>query len=266
MPTNLFSSAISINLTSTFTGWSSTSSTIRTTSPTPDKSSSTTGTTATSPLSTPPNTPTISQHIPMMDTNIPQFDGDDGDESPRDFIKKVKTHITYGNMCQATDTEKIDYFSCLLVDGGPAETWFEDLPSGERDTWAHLLSAFDTRWPATRRSAKNQEEWQVELWDIRITEEELGMKVKVKGREVQAHIAWADKIQRAANAIPDTNNLLVKVTQDSSPPSLKALVPASYRTWTTFCDAIRAINLDNLQEKMEREKHDKDVENKLCQL
>ncbi|KAG6838742.1 hypothetical protein C0991_009031, partial [Blastosporella zonata] len=193
-----------------------------------------------------------------MDPNIPQFDGDMENKNLRDFIKRTKKFVMYRSMRQATDAEKIDYFSCSLKDGGPAETWFEDLPAAEKDTWTHLLDAFDVRWPVTRRAAKNQEEQQEELGKIRITEEELGRKVRVNGREVHAHIAWADKIQRAANAIPDSNNLLVKTTRDNSPKSLKALVPASHKTWAMYCDAVRAINIDNLRERIEKEKSNRD--------
>ncbi|KAG6852656.1 hypothetical protein C0991_010150 [Blastosporella zonata] len=220
----------------------------------------------TSPASTPPNTPTASPYTVAMDPNLPPFDGDQEDENPRDFIKKLRKFVAYGNMHQASDTEKIDYFSCSLKDGGPAEMWFEDLPSGEKDTWAHLLDAFDIRWPVTQRAAKNQEDRQEELGEIRITEEELGTKEKVNGREIHAHIAWADKAQHAANAIPDSNNLLVKMTRDNCPPLLKALVPASHKTWTAFFNAVCTINIDNLRERIEREKHDKDIENKLRRL
>jgi hypothetical protein len=56
---------------------------------------------------------------------------------------------------------------------------------------------------------KSTAEKQVELEGEKITEEELGTKVKVNGREVYAHVAWANKVEKLVKVIPDNNNLLV---------------------------------------------------------
>ena len=52
-------------------------------------------------------------------------------------------------------------------------------------------------------------EKQAELEGEKITEAELGKKVKVNGAEVYTHVAWANKVEKLAKAIPDNNNLLV---------------------------------------------------------
>ena len=52
-------------------------------------------------------------------------------------------------------------------------------------------------------------EKQAELEGEKITEAELGTKVKVNGVEVYTHVTWANKVEKLAKVIPDDNNLLV---------------------------------------------------------
>ncbi|KAG6823650.1 hypothetical protein H0H92_009536 [Tricholoma furcatifolium] len=87
--------------------------------------------------------------------------------------------------------------------------WFTGLELAKKTSWATL---------------------QEELKEARITEEELGKKVAVNGVEVYTHFAWADRVERLAKAISDTNNLLVKGTRDGMAPSLRSLVPHTMDT------------------------------------
>ena len=89
----------------------------------------------------------------------------------------------------------------------------------------------------------------------KITEAELGKKVKVNGAEVYTHIAWASKVEKLAKAIPDNNNLLVVSCRLQLPPTLKALVSSTHDTWSTFCGAVRTIRPLEIEE--EKEKRDK---------
>ncbi|KAG6838955.1 hypothetical protein C0991_007042 [Blastosporella zonata] len=202
----------------------------------------------------------------MADTDLPPFHGDKQDESPRDFINRIKKFFMFGRGRDESDMDKIDYFSFSLKDGGVAAAWFEGLAPEKKDTWTNLMIAFDERWPATQAATKTLSERQEELAEIKLREEELGTKVTVAGADVHAHVAWADRVERAAKAIPDNDNLLVRQSRSNMPPSLKALVPASRATWKTFCDAVRAVNMADLREEMEERKRTSKLEEEVRQL
>ncbi|KAG6823441.1 hypothetical protein H0H92_010200, partial [Tricholoma furcatifolium] len=166
--------------------------------------------------------PALTRHTDMPDLDLQPFHGDRDDESPRDFINSIKKFFMFGRGREESDADKIAYFSFSLKDGGTASAWFANLEA-EKKQWASLLAAFDERWPGTQAAEKTQSEQQDELMEAKLTEEDLGKKVTVKGVEVYSHVAWADRVERAAKAIPDTNNLLVKSTQLHMPPTLCAL-------------------------------------------
>ncbi|KIJ91496.1 hypothetical protein K443DRAFT_654402 [Laccaria amethystina LaAM-08-1] len=106
-------------------------------------------------------------------------------------------------------------------------------------------------------------EKQAELEGERITEGELGTKVKVNGTEIYAHVAWANRVEKLAKAIPDNNNLLVVGCRRQLPPTLKALVSSSNDTWTTFCKAVRAIRPLDIEEEKERQDKQARIEGEL---
>ena len=83
------------------------------------------------------------------------------------------------------------------------------LEPAKKTTWKDLCIAFKERWPERAIAQKSTVERQAELEGENITEAELGKKVKVNGTEMYAHVAWANKLERLAKAIPDNNNLLV---------------------------------------------------------
>lgn len=67
------------------------------------------------------------------------------------------------------------------------------------------------------------------------------------------HVVWADKVERLAGDIPDTNNLVAS-THKKLPKHLLKLVGLKPMTWKQFVDAEREISLEELMEKIEEER------------
>ena len=189
------------------------------------------------------------------------FAGDDNDTvDPRDFLKRVQHYL----MAMAwEDEEKVNYFETWLKSGSMAEQWFRGLEAAKKATWRDLCTEFKERWPERPIVQKSTAEKQAELEGEKITEAELGTKVKVNGMEVYAHVAWANKVEKLAKAIPDNNNLLVVGCRRQLPPTLKALVSSSQDTWSTFCTAVRAIRPLDIKEEKERQEKQAWIEGEL---
>ena len=99
------------------------------------------------------------------------------------------------------NAEKINYFETWLKSGSAAEQWFKDLEGAKKATWKDLCTAFKEQWPEWPIVQKTMAEKQAALEGERITEGELGTKVKVKVVEVYAHIVWANKVEKLANSV-----------------------------------------------------------------
>ena len=201
----------------------------------------------------PPSTPSIPYITLQIPTNQPKpqpadmadknsskpFTGEDDDTiDPRDFLKRVQRYLM-GTTWE--DADKVEYFETWLKSGSTAEQWFKGLEHAKKKSWKELCSTFKERWPERAIVQKSTAEKQAELEGEKITEAELGTKVKANGIELYSHVAWVNKIEKLVKAIPDNTNLLVVGCQRQLPPTLKALVSSLHDTWATFCGVVRAI-------------------------
>jgi hypothetical protein len=155
-----------------------------------------------------------------MPETITRFWGDDdhNHENPQDFIGSIE--ILFLQKTATTNTQKLRAFELHLKSGSIAKQWWNALSSTDKDTWEHLLQAFRMRWPDRMPTVKTIKEKQAALERTKITEEEVGTRVKVHRVEEFAHIIWANKIEKLAAAIPDTNGLLISSTRKAMPKAL----------------------------------------------
>jgi len=131
---------------------------------------------------------------------------DDDTLDPRDFLKRVQRYLMATTW---EDTEKINYFETWLKSGSVAEQWLRNIEVAKKATWRDLCTAFKEWWPEHPIVQKMTAEKQTELEGEKITEGELGTKVKVNGADMYSHIVWVNKVEKLAKVIPDNNNLLV---------------------------------------------------------
>jgi hypothetical protein len=201
-----------------------------------------------------------------MTESIPKFWGDDNheDENPQDFINSIE--ILFVQRPNFTDAQKLKTFQLYLKSGSVAKQWWNGLPSTDNDTWDHLVSAFGTRWPEKTPTVKTVEEKQAALERARITEDEVGTRVKIQGVEEFAHVVWADKIEKLATAIPDTNGLLIGAIRKTMPKSLQKVVGSGHKNWAAFCAAVRTATLTEIEEAKAEEKEAQSLRDEVKKL
>ena len=71
-------------------------------------------------------------------------DSEQEEENPQDFMNGLK-------------------LAFMQKAGSIAKEWFDGLKAMEKNTWAHLQTAFEERWPEKMAPVKMQEEKQTEL-------------------------------------------------------------------------------------------------------
>jgi hypothetical protein len=201
-----------------------------------------------------------------MTDGMKLFWGDDEheDENPQNFINGIERQFSLKT--NITDAQKLRTFELNLEAGAVANQWWDGLASADKDTWEHLVRSFATKWPSKAPTVKTVEEKQAALERTTITEEEVGKRVKTKGVEEFAHVVWADKVERLAAAIPDTNGLLIGAVRKTMPKILQKVTGSGHTDWASFCKAVRTATLSQIDEAREEEREARHVREELKKL
>ncbi|KAF8062231.1 hypothetical protein FPV67DRAFT_1783129 [Lyophyllum atratum] len=198
--------------------------------------------------------PTPDPGYEMPDSLPKLFWGDVGrsGEDAQDFINSIER--TFIGKANATDADKIKLLRLSLKAGAEAHIWFKDLDADTKTSWAALETAFNLKWPEKVAAAKSKDEKKTKLRETLLREGDVGKRITDSdGIEEWAHVAWANRVERLAEAIPDRDGLLIDATRLALPTAVKSLL-GSYDTWPEFCDAVRALSRDKLKENVAKEK------------
>lgn len=190
----------------------------------------------------------------MVDTANLFFTGKPEDQDPQDFMNRIERTILM--KAGLTEMEKVRYFELSVKTKSPAEAWLLTLTAADKTSFSAIRAAFELRWPAKPITEKTTAEKQTLLDETVLKPSDLGRRVAASlgAEEELSHVVWADKVERLAGDIPDTNNLLVASTRKKLPKALQKLVGLKPMTWKQFADAVREISLEELMEKVEEER------------
>lgn len=198
----------------------------------------------------------------MAEANVKFFaGGKDDSEDPQDFLKGIKRYMMMKTFEEAA---KIEYFTLCLKSRSPAEIWWDALAPTDKDTWAKVQTEFEKRWPAKPVTAKTTAEKQAMLEGEILKESELGTRISVGGIDEYTHVVWADKVEKLAANIPDTNNLLVASVRKSLPKTIRRIIGGKTMTWAEFCKAIRDVGHEEILEAQSDEREKTALQNRVA--
>lgn len=190
----------------------------------------------------------------MTDTVPIFFTGKPEDQDPQDFMNRIERTILMKS--GLSEADKVRYFELSIKTKSPAEAWLATLTPTDKASFKAIRAAFEAQWPAKPVTVKTTAEKQALLDETILKPSDLGRRVaaSIGAEEELSHVVWADKVERLAGDIPDTNNLLVASTRKKLPKPLLRLVGLKPMTWKQFADAVREISLEELMEKIEEER------------
>ena len=142
----------------------------------------------------------------MADISNLSFTGKPEDQDPQDFMNRLERIILMKT--GLSELEKV----CFL--------------KAHKASFAIARDAFELRWPVKAITEKTTAEKQTLLDETVLKAGDLGRRVaaSVGAEEELLHVVWADRVERLADDIPDTNNLLVASTRKKLPKLLLKLV------------------------------------------
>ena len=190
----------------------------------------------------------------MADITSCSFTGKPEDQDPQDFMNKLERIILMKT--GLSEADKVRFLELSLKAKSPAAAWFATLKIADKISFSKAREAFELRWPVKAITEKTTAEKQALLDETVLTIADLGRRVaaSVGAEEELSHIVWADKVERLAGDIPDTNNLLVASTRKKLPKPLIKLIGLKPMTWSELANAVRDITLEELMEKVEEER------------
>jgi hypothetical protein len=196
----------------------------------------------------------ISDDNDMSDIVDTFFTGKPEDQDPQDFMNRIERTILMKS--GLSEADKVRFFELSIKTKTPADAWLSTLTPTDKTSFKTMRAAFGLRWPAKPITEKTTAEKQALLDETILKPGDLGRRVAANlgAEEELSHVVWADKVERMASDIPDTNNLLVASIRKKLPKPLLKLVGLKPMTWKQFADAVRAISLEELMEKIEEER------------
>lgn len=199
----------------------------------------------------------------MSHERVPNFAGTKEDEiQPSEFIK-IFRRATRGSF--SSKESWIDGISDYLKSGSPAEKWFnkDDTP---KKTWVVFKPAFEAEFPDIARAEKTNQDLERELLAMRLRVEDLGKTERYANEDVWTHVAFAQKaldLARRAEIEKGSNNIWI--VRDTLPDVIREKVPEAQLNWTTFCDAIKKVELSHIREGARKHAAEQERETKLRQ-
>ncbi|KAJ7453559.1 hypothetical protein B0H11DRAFT_1679450, partial [Mycena galericulata] len=128
------------------------------------------------------------------------------------------------------DPEKLEFFELSLKSGSYAKSWYNKLIATDKDTFAHLVTAFQKQWPEKEMAIREKGELQEELLSLKLQPEEVGVRVEEDGIEEWGQVRWAIKVAEIAARIEDDGGLIPQALKNI-PDSLLLRLGPKRRTW-----------------------------------
>ncbi|KAJ3742279.1 hypothetical protein EV360DRAFT_25463, partial [Lentinula raphanica] len=143
-------------------------------------------------------------------------------------------------------------FELYLKHGSPADAWYAEKAPTLGD-WDAFIVAFRIQFPAPKVQARTPMEYERILVELRLDED------KMLERHQETHnYMWrwfADELLRYAKlAKVDSGCSSIIAVRDALPYALKCKVGDEHGSWTSFVEAIKTVQKQDIEEGMERKK------------
>ncbi|KAI0257968.1 hypothetical protein BC834DRAFT_976032 [Gloeopeniophorella convolvens] len=211
-----------------------------------------------------PSPPPPHRHFPMTTAqsntgNVPTTFGGFPHEDPIMFLRTTRRIIAASGI--ATPEAKAEYLADSIVTNSPADEWFNRLAQATKIDWTALVGEFTTRWTPPPAPAKTAEQLAEELTTHILAPSSIGVQVPFRGTQTYSHIAWAEEAITKARAcgLESRGEYIPNVLRNMPQAIQNSITSAARTNWTTFTAAVKALDIDNLQQaarqEQERQEH-----------
>jgi hypothetical protein len=177
------------------------------------------------------------------------------EQNSKVFLQNLQYQMALSSI--ATADAKAQFFPLCLEIDSPADLWFQKLDPAVHLDRDKLEPQFTKCWvPEIQQSATELAMDKTEdLLECKLKPDEVGQRVPFRGTVVYGHVAWAEEmfmmVQRCGlenriEYICQVMKELLKLVQSS--------IVKSFTDWAMFLEAVKGINTDQLEQRIQAEK------------
>ncbi|KIK14781.1 hypothetical protein PISMIDRAFT_116421, partial [Pisolithus microcarpus 441] len=206
--------------------------------------------------------------VAAMET-LKSFKGDEDDtQDPQTFLRTFNRIMRLAGV--ADEGEKIEALQDYITPRSEAQKWYDTLSGPQLSSWLELSRAFNKRWEPLPRAEKTQEQYQEELLEWKLEDEEVGRTKEMNGTKAWTHVVWARGALRLAEAAGVESNVgLVRMIHKKLPKVIRKLTTQKYMTFEDLTKAVKNLDIEDVQREKEdadeRKKEDTDREKRILQ-
>jgi hypothetical protein len=150
---------------------------------------------------------------------------------------------------------KAEFFMLYLDVDSPVDNWYQTLDPVIRTDWNLLAPEFVKEWAQPAARSESAIENTAELHNHKLKPEDIGTIVQFRGAKQHAHIAWAHKMMvRVRDCGLESRVEYIHQVRREFPSSIINSVDRASTNWSTFIEALMAIDIIRLKERLELSK------------
>jgi hypothetical protein len=174
--------------------------------------------------------------------------GADDNLSPGQFLREIDNKIDERGY--TTERQSVNCMRNNIAFGSAADEWFGNLKADEKDTYDHLVAAFELQWPLTAvpKASKGERIQALKEWTLKA--EDIGKKVEGPGGgQIWSHVKWATGLASRVRDAEDTSAFLITDVYNALPRPVRELIRKEPRaTYAELATAVLALETGELKE------------------
>jgi hypothetical protein len=195
-----------------------------------------------------------------------QWEGSTDDNlSPGQFLCEIENKIDERG--HTTEKLKINCLKNNIAFGSGADEWFTNLDAAEKDTYDHLVMAFEKQWPLTAapKTLKTEHIQTLKDWVLKL--DKLGKKVEGPGgAQIWLHVKWATGLASRVCDAEDAMGFLLGDVYKALPHPVRDLIHTEPRgTYDELSAAVLTLDTSDLKDGAAAYAHDEEMARLACE-
>jgi hypothetical protein len=164
----------------------------------------------------------------------------------------VKSNVT-------TPTTKAWYLLLCLEVKSPVDEWYQKLPAATKTDWDALEAMFIQEWTPQVAHAMSAMDRTINLVAHKLKPEDISKTAPSKGRMEHMHVIWANEILAKVKAcqLEMWIKYVAQVMDNLPIPIKNSLDRSTIVDWMTFTKAVKAVDVQKIQDHLIAEKETK---------
>ncbi|EJD50036.1 hypothetical protein AURDEDRAFT_161057 [Auricularia subglabra TFB-10046 SS5] len=197
------------------------------------------------------------RHTTSMDRFFRDLVGD-SDEEAHAWFTDFKKYITIQTLNMAAGRQgevRATAFGAHIARGSEAEAWYSTLTPAQKESWTNLQLQFDIKWTPPLMEQRSAESYIDEFRACVLPADEVLTRFPTgsNGQSQWGYVLYASRMRHLGDKTLQSLTALIHDIKPLIPPPLVWLMRNTVAaTWRDWCNALKALKVDEVRAEMER--------------